>query len=266
MRNTDGVTPKKKGKASCTPKKLLTPKSSRLPAHSPAGPYAVRTTNFVHVASVQLSKANLMKTNFSLDKVRQHFDSLYEMLTGLVYVELFSCVFGTFSMLLCCWVIGLSVRSVCSYNTERLWDAVTTNHNKAAVRPWSVSLRVSQSWHHDLHVSRICIFANLTAFGSILLLSRRSPVIPRQIHEIPLLRNHKNSTFLVTKWTHSRSKSAKTCCVGLRPRSHWGASDPTGELSTPFQTPIFLGRPILFPSAPSGHSSHPTSIHSSFGT
>jgi len=37
---------------------------------SPGGPYAVRTTNFVHIASLQLTKANLMKTNFSLDKVR----------------------------------------------------------------------------------------------------------------------------------------------------------------------------------------------------
>jgi len=69
-RNTDTVTPKKKSKASCTPKKLLTPKSSRLMAQSPGGPYAVRTTNFVHVASLQLTKTNLMKTNFSLDKVR----------------------------------------------------------------------------------------------------------------------------------------------------------------------------------------------------
>jgi len=40
---------------------------------SPGGPYAVRTTNFVHVASLQLTKANLMKTNFSLDKVRVSF-------------------------------------------------------------------------------------------------------------------------------------------------------------------------------------------------
>jgi len=73
MRNADTVTPKKKSKASCTPKKLLTPKSSRLLAQSPGGPYAVRTTNFVHIASLQLTKANLMKTNFSLDKVRCSF-------------------------------------------------------------------------------------------------------------------------------------------------------------------------------------------------
>ena len=70
IRNADTVTPKKKSRASCTPKKLLTPKSSRLRRHSPGGPYAVRTTNFVHIASLQLTKANLMKTNFSLDKVR----------------------------------------------------------------------------------------------------------------------------------------------------------------------------------------------------
>jgi len=69
IRNTDIVTPKKKSRASCTPKKLLTPKSSRLRMHSPGGPYAVRTTNFVHIASLQLTKANLMKTNFSLEKV-----------------------------------------------------------------------------------------------------------------------------------------------------------------------------------------------------
>jgi len=37
---------------------------------SPGGPYAVRTTNFVPVASLQLTKANLKKTNFSLEKVR----------------------------------------------------------------------------------------------------------------------------------------------------------------------------------------------------
>jgi len=70
IRNADAVTPKKKGRASCTPKKLLTPKSSRLRMQSPGGPHAVRTTNFVHVTSLQLTKANLMKTSFSLDKVR----------------------------------------------------------------------------------------------------------------------------------------------------------------------------------------------------
>ena len=69
VRTADTVTPKKKNRASCTPKKLLTPKSSRLSAHSPGGPYAVRTSNFVHVASLQLTKTNLMKTHFSLDKV-----------------------------------------------------------------------------------------------------------------------------------------------------------------------------------------------------
>jgi len=80
IRNVDAATPKKKSRASCTPKKLLTPKSSRLRMQSPGGPYAVRTTNFVHVASLQLTKANLMKTSFSLEKVRSAI--LWQILTA----------------------------------------------------------------------------------------------------------------------------------------------------------------------------------------
>jgi hypothetical protein len=84
-------TPKKKSKvASCTPKKLLTPKASRL-FQNPAGPYAVRTSNFVHVASLQLTKSNLMKSHFALDRVSNYICLIVEM----VNIWCIGCIFDS---------------------------------------------------------------------------------------------------------------------------------------------------------------------------
>ena len=62
-RTQDQGTPRK------TPRKtLLTPRSSRR-YESPAGPMSVRTTNFVHLASVHLDKNRVTSDAFTLEKV-----------------------------------------------------------------------------------------------------------------------------------------------------------------------------------------------------
>jgi len=59
----------------------MTPKSSKM-FQNPAGPYAVRTSNFVHVSSLQLTKAHLMKSQFALDRVSS--DRLQTALADIV--------------------------------------------------------------------------------------------------------------------------------------------------------------------------------------
>ena len=58
--------PRKKKKG--LTQKKMTPKSGRR-LESPGGPMAVRTTNFVHISSLQINMAHLMKTTFALDRV-----------------------------------------------------------------------------------------------------------------------------------------------------------------------------------------------------
>lgn len=68
-RDVESTTPKKNKKGLTLNKKLLTPKSSRVPP-SPGGPTAVRSTNFTNVASLQLVMSHVNKTHFTLDRVR----------------------------------------------------------------------------------------------------------------------------------------------------------------------------------------------------
>lgn len=67
-RDVESTTPKKNKKGLTLNKKLLTPKSSRVPP-SPGGPTAVRSTNFTNVASLQLVMSHVNKTHFTLDRV-----------------------------------------------------------------------------------------------------------------------------------------------------------------------------------------------------
>ena len=62
MRECASQTPKKK--------KGLTPKKKKgLPLQSPGGPNAVRSTNFVEVASMTVTADCINKTHFNLERV-----------------------------------------------------------------------------------------------------------------------------------------------------------------------------------------------------
>lgn len=89
----EAPTPKKK--RGLTPKKLLSGKSIARP--SPAGPSAVRTSNFQQIAKLCINLNSVVRSQFSLDKVYNYiFDSSVQLfysgfhLLHITYAQIFN--------------------------------------------------------------------------------------------------------------------------------------------------------------------------------